>query len=100
MQNTVDIHAIIHVNSYLKGKKAAAQDDTLKEFAEHFKICQTAELPSKMLIKMIELDKPITLSEICYAIIRLKREGGGGLGLHSYTSYIYYIDYEIDIESV
>ena len=61
------------LNSYRKGKRAAAQDDTLKKFAEHFKICQTAEIPSKMLIKMIELDKPITLSEICYAIIRLKR---------------------------
>ena len=71
-----------HINSYRKGKKAATQDVTLEDFAEHFKNLsnnrnaqqsfESGEFENQN-IEIEELDRPISLSEIRYAINTLKR---------------------------
>ena len=71
-----------HINSYRKGKKAATQDVTPEDFAEHFKNLsnnrnaqqnfESGEFENQN-IEIEELDRPISLSEIRYAISTLKR---------------------------
>ena len=71
-----------HLNSYRKGKKVATQDVTLEDFAEHFKNLSNNKNSQQnsdssdfenQNIDVEELDRPIFLSEIRYAISTLKR---------------------------
>ena len=72
-----------HINSYRKGRKAATQDVTLEDFAEDFKNLsnnrnaqqnfESGEFENQN-IEIEELDMPISLTEIRYAISTLRKE--------------------------